>query len=353
MAVQGNNGVAWVNNSSVNSNAADAFSNDGDVVAVEVDLDAKIIRFDVRKAGVWSGWSANFDISSIETGPLLPVAWGDGSGNQYVANFGDSAWLVTPTAGFGAWTNGGATYQGTASVTLGTATSPFFPSVPVGEAYTNRRVLVGMDFTYSPYYGGITAVKINGTSVGSNFIIDDSASSWLGTIVWAWADVPTGTTASVDITTPGSVSGSGQQTVSVYTFDNTLAASAPTHYKVIGSSGTSASNSIATGAGGFLISAMHLYALTSQASITLSASDEGMSTNYTYHGSQATQGIASKASGTSVSGANSATWSWASGAPSFNSMLYWGPAATPARKMRLFEGFKIKLISGKMILYQQ
>jgi hypothetical protein len=249
-----------------------------------------------------------------------------------------------------------ATYKGVQSETWGTRGTPMFPSVPVGSAYANRRVLVSVDFTYS-LAANLTDVQINGTSVGSNYILDDGGSSWLGAIVWAWADVPKGTTVSVDLVTGSQTySGYGKQNCYAYTFDNTLAASAPTHHKAIGSSGTSAANTIATGAGGFLISSMHLYALTSQTSITLSASDEGMTTDYTYAASQTTQGIASKVSGTSSSGANSSTWSWASAATSLNSMLYWGPAdatPAPARKMRLFEGFKIKLISGKMILYQQ
>jgi hypothetical protein len=248
------------------------------------------------------------------------------------------------------------TYQGKVVDGFGTAPSPMFSNVPIGTASSNRRVLIAIIGNASYTALGLTDITVNGTSVGSNYIAVQGGTSWQREVLWAWADVPTGTTANVDVTYTTSPNGYGTWIAEAYTFDNTQCASAPTHHENTNTSNTTISNQIATQAKGFLVGIAATYALTSTSNFVVSASDETLNNNDVLNGGPGLQ-ISSKTSSTASSASSNITWTWTTAVTSFSSMLFWGPAPAtapaPARKMRLFEGFKIKLISGKMILYQQ
>jgi hypothetical protein len=69
--------------------------NVGDTVAVEVDVDAKLIYF--QKAG--GARSAGISFAGL-SGAVYPAASLHYSNDAVTANFGASTWLVTPTTGF-------------------------------------------------------------------------------------------------------------------------------------------------------------------------------------------------------------------------------------------------------------
>lgn len=253
------------------------------------------------------------------------------------------------------------TYAGAQGVGLGTYTAPpLFSAVPVGSAYTNRRVLINI--IGGPSYWAPTGIKINGVDVGSNWVdyrgSGSPVGSFSGQIIWAWSDAPTSTTVTVEVTTPASnLNGSGGWTATAYTFDNTLAASAPTTTKSnVASPATSLSNAIATDANGFLIASVVTALHVSTSGLGVTASDETLTDDNSGSEGSGKYLVSSKKSGTASSAASNVTWGWTNSSQALSSLLFWGPAAaaTPAspRHMRLFEGYKIKLVSGKLKLYQ-
>lgn len=253
-----------------------------------------------------------------------------------------------------------ATYQGFVSVGLGTYTSPLCHNLAIGSAYSNRRLLVAI--IGGPSYWTPSDITINGSSAIGSSTYTGSGSpvgSFSGQLTWAWADVPTGTTADVDvITTTSNINGSGTWICMAYTFDKTLAASAPTTTKAnIANPATSLSNSIATAANGFLIADIVTALHVSASGLGITSSDETFTNDQAGSEGSGKYLISSKTSGTASSAASHITWGWTGNSQALSSMLFWGPAASPApapaRKLRLFEGFKIKLISGKLKLNQQ
>jgi hypothetical protein len=71
---------------------------DGDTVAVELDLDNDLLYFQIEGGSR----SPGYDISAM-TGPVFPFATFRNTGNQVTANFGDTAFTITPTSGYLAW----------------------------------------------------------------------------------------------------------------------------------------------------------------------------------------------------------------------------------------------------------
>src|SRR5665213_909333 len=126
-----------------------------------------------------------------------------------------------------------ATFQGEVGKGLGTYSSPLCSSLPEGTGFTNRRILVEINSGASYLSGLLTDVLINGVSVGSNKVIlsgggnGTGSGSFQGITIWAWLDDSTTVTGSADLTFSRSANGSGNWTCVVYTFDKTLAATAP------------------------------------------------------------------------------------------------------------------------------
>jgi hypothetical protein len=87
------------------------------IVAVAVDLTAKLIWFRISPSGQWNGSSTanpgtgvgGLDISAIVTGPMFPVCFLGANLDVVIANFGSNAFSGAVPTGFGAWnTNDGA-----------------------------------------------------------------------------------------------------------------------------------------------------------------------------------------------------------------------------------------------------
>lgn len=236
------------------------------------------------------------------------------------------------------------TYTGSQSVSWGTPLTPKFNAVPVGTAVATRMVLVIMCISYANGPVGdtnalqVTDVLINGVSVGSNFIIADSAVSWRGQYIYAWAAIPTGTTVTADFTSSRSPAGFGTQYVMAYTFDSTQAAAAPTHAETTTAGATSLANSINTTTGGFLISAANSWHLTSQTSFSITSSDETFTTDITNAGATTPFGMG-HVNNVATRTPSNVTWTWVgSSQAGFASMLFWAAsAAAPS-------GFTIALV---------
>ncbi len=97
-----NNGIGWFCTGSVNRNGGQQGVVDSyaatDILAVEVDLDNHLIYF--QKNG--GSRSSGFDISAI-TGALFPTFSGYDLNSAMTANFGHTAFTITPTSGYSAW----------------------------------------------------------------------------------------------------------------------------------------------------------------------------------------------------------------------------------------------------------
>lgn len=71
---------------------------EGDVIGVEIDCDARSIRFR-KNGGTWSGSYS----PSLGTQPLMPLVQIYYSGAQVTCNFGTDPWHTAPPTGVGGW----------------------------------------------------------------------------------------------------------------------------------------------------------------------------------------------------------------------------------------------------------
>jgi hypothetical protein len=209
----------------------------------------------------------------------------------------------------------------------------------IGTAFANRRVLACI-LQGDSYDAPVTGVAISGATGGTTFSTfagpgnapAGGASSFSGQITWAWADVPTGTTANV-VVTGGSASGNGNVLVVIYTFDKTLVINgAPTTSSgTAGPTATSGSVTVNTGASGFVIAA----ALNSYlgngggagaTGLSITSSTETYATDrYGAHGSALSSEhlVSSKKSGSAANTPTSVTYGWTTSDQILASLLAW------------------------------
>lgn len=256
------------------------------------------------------------------------------------------------------------TYNGFENLSFGVVPTPMYSAIPVGTAYANRRVLIALVHSYADQPPsdtntcGASSVQINGVSVGSNYYIVDSASNWTGYVVFAWADIPTGTTVTANVTCANAVpTGFGTQYGMGYSFDKTAAASAPSApAKAQGTTVSSLANSINTTAGGFLIWSVNTYHLTSQTSFALASSDETITVDIN-HPAATTPFIMGHVSNTSALTPSHATGSWVGSAQNaLGAMLFWPAAAStsvPAASTTIFGGGTAVMNNGGTFIWSQ
>lgn len=94
----GSNHFWYGNNGGANLGFVEFDWRDGDLLAIEIDLDGKIARCKNLTHG--SAWSSDIDISYITGGPWYIMYVGDAVGMLFTLNTGGSAYSVTPTSGF-------------------------------------------------------------------------------------------------------------------------------------------------------------------------------------------------------------------------------------------------------------
>lgn len=227
-----------------------------------------------------------------------------------------------------------ATYQGTVSANYGpyAGTPPMFKNVPLGTEYSTRRAL--FIITGGPSYFTPTDIQVASTSVGSNHVYYTGSGapigSFSGMIVYAWMDIPTGTTTNVDLVGNNStINGSGNWNLFVYTFDSTLASTSPvTHKTNTPAYATSASDAIATDANGFMISTIRTAYHVTLTGLSISSSDETLTSDFNAQSGNGYVGVASKVSGTTARASSNVTWTWtATTTQALVTSIFWGPAS--------------------------
>lgn len=227
---------------------------------------------------------------------------------------------------------GAASQQGSAALTFQGATvetfgnSPnTFTSIPIGTAFSTREVVVFLVLNGS-YNGAVTAVTIGGVTASIQAYVGSGAAvpNFSSQILWAWANVPTGTSASVVVTGGASV-GDGNGSLLAYTFDNSLTINgSPTTAVNNVATATAASNTITlnTGAGGFIIAGLRVEDLVASSAYAITASTETYANDAT--DSSVHYAAWSKKSGSSSNTPTSVTFGWTGGSlQSLASLLAW------------------------------
>jgi hypothetical protein len=229
------------------------------------------------------------------------------------------------------------TFHGSQSLSLGTAPTGVWFNVPIGTPKPNRRVLICLDYCYS---GGNPATNITIGGIAATRIVvftgtHGGVGSFSGDLVWAYADVPTGTNADVDFD-EGAIDGGGYITIVTYSFDKSLAAAAPVFSSYDIAAVTSLTLSVNTVAGGFCIVGglwdLFTDMTTGVPSIT-SASE-----TYTRGHSSIRSGTSQKnqyyhANNVGTLTPSNATLSWTVACPGVLCMLTWPPAGTVEREV--------------------
>jgi hypothetical protein len=242
-------------------------------------------------------------------------------------------WVTTEGGWYKFSTGGGVgsavlTFQGEQGYSSGVSSgaSPnTFAAMPIGTASANRRVIavitLGATYLGSPSsvtIGGVTATMQVFTGSGA------STSSYSSQIVFAWADVPTGTTADV-VVTGGTGGGDGFIMCATYTFDKTLTVnSSPTtnsNNVPITSSPTSITVTANTGAGGFVIAALAAELLGSATSMSITSSTETYTQDAISTGAHRL--LATKKSGSAANTPTSVTFGWTGASQALAALLAW------------------------------
>ena len=207
--------------------------------------------------------------------------------------------------------------------------SPWTSATPIniGSAFASRRVLVCL-LVPNDHDAPPTAIQIGG--VAATFITDKGQGATNAAldnqITWAWATVPTGTSAHVTVT-GGISAGNGHIEIVAWTFDGSLVTnSAPTVVYGKPTSGTSTTLNLNTAAGGFLIGAHKGDMFGEQTGISITGSTETLETDRVVgNGSGIADRIlvSSKKSSTAASTPSSVTWGWTGSGAALVSLLHW------------------------------
>jgi hypothetical protein len=210
------------------------------------------------------------------------------------------------------------------AVTHDAVTSPnTFPTMAIGAAFSNRKV-IAVIITPGSYNGIATGVTIGGVTATFVSVAGSSQGSFSGVITFAWADVPTGTTANVVLTGAASA-GDSHIACAVYTFDKSLALNASPTTTINETAGvTSSTTTVNTGAGGFVIADLYLYALGSASSFSItSATESGLVSQVDATASADHRMISSLKSGSAAHTPTSVTWGWTTSSQSLGGLLAW------------------------------
>ena len=212
---------------------------------------------------------------------------------------------------------------------FGTRPTPAFTGANIGAAFANRRVLIcfSSDASYhSPQANNITIQGITSTIVNTYVGSGGNLGSFGGVIIWAWADVPTGTTADIDYS-DGPVTGDGPLYISVFTFDKSLiinSSPVSSFTNVIGA--TSDTVTVNTGLGGFILAAIVPdFFNTDIINCSVTASTETLTQLH----SQMNVGVGAKyqiyglMSGSHVNTPTSVTFGWTNASQALASILAW------------------------------
>jgi hypothetical protein len=213
--------------------------------------------------------------------------------------------------------------QGYASTISAVASPNTFAAMPIGAAFSNRKVIAVIT-TGGSYNGAATAVTIGGVTATFVSTAGSGAGSFSGIITYAWADVPTGTTADVVLTGAAS-SGDSHIHCATYTFDKSLALNASPTTTINNTTGTTShTTTINTGAGGFVIAALALEMLGSATSFSItSATESGLVSQVDATTSADHRMISSLKSGSAANTPTSVTWSWTTSGQSLGGLLAW------------------------------
>lgn len=208
----------------------------------------------------------------------------------------------------------------------GTNSPNTFSSMPIGTAFSNRRVIAVIT-TAGSYNGAVSGVTIGGVTatVVSTPGTGAAVANFSSIITFAWADVPTGTTANV-VFTGGASAGDGRIQCAVYTFDKSLVANGSPTTTINNTTGTTShTTTVNTGAGGFIIAALALEPLGSESSYSITSATEGAlvgqadaTSSANYHPM-----ISSLKSGSAANTPTSVTWSWTTSSQSLGGLLAW------------------------------
>lgn len=233
--------------------------------------------------------------SPVLPGPGLPVAGGGGGGSTLS--------LISQTSASGC-------VGGTVGCVYFLGANPqTISGIDIGAASANRRVIIAMLQSRSGF--PVTGITIN--TVGVTFSQVDNNTGYNGSITIGYADVPTGTTASVAVTGGGASGDESQDVFYIYTVDkSTLVNGSPTFgpAKTNGTPATTLTATAATGANGFVITAFAGYGFGTITGQNISASTETYTNDGLNGASQNVSAISTKKSGSSANTPSSVTWSW-------------------------------------------
>jgi hypothetical protein len=219
---------------------------------------------------------------------------------------------------------------------------PWWVNVPLGIPHENRRILICLGYCYN----GIAAannITINGTVatiIGVHTGTHPSIGAFGGEFVWAYADVPTGTTATIDFD-DGQIDGGGYVICSLFSFDKSLFVAAPVLAMTDIAPATTTTVSVNVEEGAFIVAAFewNLFVLPGGPPV-IASSTETYVKNYEHTDNQVYS-----VSGAGAASPSSMTLTWPTSTSSLASMLTWprNGARAAARasadlKVRLFEG---------------
>lgn len=200
-----------------------------------------------------------------------------------------------------------------------------FTAQGIGSAFSSRNVICLLVLPGS-YNGAPTGVTIGGVTATIQAYVGSGASipNFSSILLWAWANVPTGTTADVVVTGGASV-GDGIISCATYTFDGSLAAASPTESDNNVTATTSDTVTLNTSAGGFIIAGVRVEPLGSPTGLGITASTE----TYANDVSNSTDHvlISSVKSGSTADTPTSVTFGWTGSLQAIASLLAWAPAA--------------------------
>lgn len=216
-------------------------------------------------------------------------------------------------------------FIGTNQWTLQSGGTQTIASVPIGTASTNRRVIIAV-LESASYGSGITDISIGGTSVGATLQKTTNNASYNGSIVFGYADVPTGTTANVVITGGGTLGDESSDVFYIYTVDKTtLTAGSPTYVgNAISSAAPTTSNTVSAtvSAGGFIITCLVLPGLGTGTGPSITSSTETYTSDGSTSSSQSMSMCSSKTTG-SAAGTSNVTFGWTNASGSVAAIYAW------------------------------
>lgn len=215
------------------------------------------------------------------------------------------------------------------STTGGTLTC----AMNIGSSPSVSRKIIAVMQMGNSYDAPVTAVSINGVACtapnggGLQVYTGSGATvgSFSGQIVFAWADVPTGSGTQNIILTGGTDTGNGNVLIGVYTVDNTtLLNPTPTFGSNNVTAVTSNTISANSGNGGFVIAIDGPESLGLTTAVTVTSSTEVLVVDFPFTFSGQNYGpIDSKKSGVGVHTPFSVTYGWTNSGQNLAAMMFW------------------------------